>query len=175
MVVLNAGIFHSSTPVANLDMALWHKVFAINLDANFALLKTLHPLLCLSPKGGRVAVIGSKNVPAPGPGAAAYSSSKAALTQLVRVLALEWGSAGIRINILHPDAIFDTSLWTPEILEARARSYGMTVEEYKKKNILKTEITSHHVATLAAEILGPAFSKTTGAQVPIDGGNDRVI
>ena len=53
-------------------------------------------------------VIGSKNVPAPGPGAAAYSASKAALNQLARIAALEWGADGIRINTLHPNAVFDT-------------------------------------------------------------------
>src|SRR2546422_8392653 len=49
-------------------------------------------------RGGRIVVIGSKNVPAPGPGAAAYSASKAALNQLARVAALEWAKDGIRIN-----------------------------------------------------------------------------
>jgi len=41
--------------------------------------------------------------------------------------------------------------------------------------VLKTEVTSRDVAELAAELCGPLFAKTTGAQVPIDGGNDRVI
>jgi NAD(P)-dependent dehydrogenase (short-subunit alcohol dehydrogenase family) len=122
-----------------------------------------------------VVVIGSKNVPAPGPGAAAYSASKAALTQLARVAALEWAGAGVRVNTLHPDAVFDTGVWTPEVLEARARAYGMTVEEYRTKNLLHTEVRSADVAELAAELCGPLFAKTTGAQIPIDGGNDRVI
>jgi NAD(P)-dependent dehydrogenase (short-subunit alcohol dehydrogenase family) len=48
-------------------------------------------------------------------GAAAYSASKAALNQLARVAALEWGEEGIRINSLHPDAVFDTGIWTEEV------------------------------------------------------------
>ena len=134
-----------------------------------------HSLLALAPNGGRVTVIGSKNVPAPGPGAAPYSASKAALTQLARVAALEWGSDGIRVNVIHPDAVFDTAIWTDDVLKARAKSYGMTVAQYKTKNVLKTEVTSHDVARMAVEMLGPLFAKTTGAQVPVDGGNDRVI
>ena len=55
------------------------------------------------PNGGNVIVVGSKNVAAPGPGAAAYSASKAALNQLARVVALEWASSGIRVNIIHPN------------------------------------------------------------------------
>jgi NAD(P)-dependent dehydrogenase (short-subunit alcohol dehydrogenase family) len=122
-----------------------------------------------------VVVIGSKNVPAPGPGAAAYSASKAALTQLARVAALEWAGEGIRVNTLHPDAVFDTGVWTPEVLEARARAYGLTVDAYKRKNLLRTEVRAADVAELAAELCGPLFAKTTGAQIPVDGGNDRVI
>jgi enoyl-[acyl-carrier-protein] reductase (NADH) len=60
-------------------------------------------------------------------------------------------------------------------LTTRAAHYGMTVEGYKRKNLLKTEITSKDVAELAAELCGPLFAKTTGAQIPVDGGNDRVI
>ena len=175
MLILNAGLFPSGTRIESLAMAEWHKVMRVNLDANLALLREAHPLLKLAPNGGRVAVIGSKNVPAPGPGAAAYSASKAALTQLARVAALEWASDGIRLNTLHPDAVFDTAIWTEDVLKARAAHYGMTVEGYKRKNLLKTEITSRDVAELAAELCGPLFAKTTGAQIPVDGGSDRVI
>lgn len=147
----------------------------VNLDANLTLMRECHPLLRLAPRGGRVVVIGSKNVPAPGPGAAAYSASKAALNQLARVAALEWGGDGIRVNTLHPHGVFDTAIWTEEVLAARARHYALTVEEYKRNNLLKVEVSSHDVAELAAEMCGPLFAKTTGAQVPVDGGSDRVI
>ena len=153
----------------------WDRVLRVNVDANLALLREAQPLLKLAPRGGRVAVIGSKNVPAPGPGAAAYSASKAALTQLARVAALEWGADGIRVNVLHPNAVFDTGIWTEEVLRARAASYGMTIEQYKTNNVLRAEVTSRDVAELAAELCGPLFAKTTGAQIPVDGGNERVI
>ena len=175
MLVLNAGIFPKATPLSALSTAAWRQVMQINLDANLALLREAHPLLKLAPNGGRVVVIGSKNMPAPGPGVAAYSASKAALQQLARVAALEWGADKIRINTIHPNAVFDTGLWTEEVLAARARSYGVSVEEYKTKNILGVEVRSQDVAELAAEMCGPVFAKTTGAQVPVDGGTDRVI
>ena len=175
MLVLNAGVFPGGRRVAELPDEEWQRVLSVNLDANLSLLREAHPLLRLAPRGGRVAVVGSKNVPAPGPGAAAYSASKAALTQLARVAALEWGAEGIRVNVLHPDAVFDTAIWTPEVLEARARAYGMTVEQYKRKNVLRTEVHAADVAELAAEVCGPLFARTTGAQIPVDGGNDRVI
>ena len=79
------------------------------------------------------------------------------------------------MNTLHPNAVFDTGIWTDDVLKARAASYRMSVEEYKRNNILKTEVRSSDVGELAAELCGPVFSKTTGAQIPIDGGNERVI
>ena len=175
MLILNAGMFPGGSRISELEDDLWRKVMAVNLDANLCLMRESHPLLKLAPNGGRVVVIGSKNVPAPGPGAAAYSASKAALNQLARIAALEWGGDNIRINSLHPDAVFDTGIWSDEVLQSRAAHYGMSITEYKTKNILKTEICSHDVAELAAELCGPLFAKTTGAQLPIDGGNDRVI
>jgi rhamnose utilization protein RhaD (predicted bifunctional aldolase and dehydrogenase)/NAD(P)-dependent dehydrogenase (short-subunit alcohol dehydrogenase family) len=175
MLVLNAGIFPGGRKIEALPDEEWRRVLRVNLDANLSLLRETHPLLSRAPRGGRVVVVGSKNVPAPGPGAAAYSASKAALTQLARVAALEWAANGVRVNTLHPDAVFDTGIWTPEVLEARAKSYGMTVEQYKTKNLLHTEVRSADVAELAAELCGPLFAKTTGAQIPIDGGNERVI
>ena len=175
MVVLNAGIFPGGKTVAELDTDEWRKVFSINLDANLILLREVYPLLKLAPDKGRVVIIGSKNVPAPGPGAASYSASKAALNQLMRVLAMEWGNDGIRLNTLHPNAVFDTGIWTDEVLQARAKHYGLSVKEYKTNNIMKVEVSSVDVAELAAEMCGALFSKTTAAQVPVDGGNDRVI
>jgi NAD(P)-dependent dehydrogenase (short-subunit alcohol dehydrogenase family) len=175
MLILNAGIFPPGCRIEALTTAEWQKVLRINLDSNLVLMREAHALLKLAPRGGRVVVIGSKNVPAPGPGAAAYSASKAALNQLARVAALEWGADNIRINSLHPNAVFDTGIWTDEVLAARAKHYGLTVEQYKKNNVLKTEVTSRDVAELAAEMCGPLFAKTTAAQVPVDGGNERVI
>jgi NAD(P)-dependent dehydrogenase (short-subunit alcohol dehydrogenase family)/ribulose-5-phosphate 4-epimerase/fuculose-1-phosphate aldolase len=175
MLILNAGVFPPGRRIADLDNSEWQRVMSINLDANLSLMREAHPLLKRAPRGGRVVVIGSKNVPAPGPGAAAYSASKAALNQLARVAALEWGSDNIRVNSLHPNAVFDTGLWNEDVVQARATHYGLSVEQYKTNNVLKVEVSSHDVAELAAEMCGALFGKTTGAQVPVDGGNDRVI
>jgi rhamnose utilization protein RhaD (predicted bifunctional aldolase and dehydrogenase)/NAD(P)-dependent dehydrogenase (short-subunit alcohol dehydrogenase family) len=175
MLILNAGIFPRSCPVENLTLETWRKVMAVNLDANLVLMRECYPYLKLASNSGRVVIIGSKNVPAPGPGAAAYSASKAALNQLIRVAALEWGQAGIRLNSVHPNGVFDTGIWTEEVLQSRADHYGLTVEEYKKNNVLKVEVSSHAVAELAIEMCGDLFAKTTAAQIPIDGGNERVI
>jgi len=175
MIVLNAGIFPEGKQVSELSTIEWNKVFSINLNSNLTLLREVYPLLKMAPNKGRVVVIGSKNVPAPGPGAAAYSASKAALNQLMRVLSMEWGGDGIRLNALHPNAVFDTGIWTDEVLKSRAEHYGLTIEKYKTNNLLGVEVKSIDVSELAAELCGSLFSKTTAAQIPVDGGNERVI
>ena len=175
ILVLCAGVFPASQPVATLDAETWRSTFSINLDANLELMRLAHPWLAQAPGGGRVLIIGSKNVPAPGPGAAAYSASKAALTQLARISALEWGNDGIRVNVVHPNAVFDTGIWSEDVIRQRADQYGISVDEYRRNNVLRTEIGSADVARLVTVMCGDAFAKTTGAQVPIDGGNERVI
>jgi len=175
MLVLNAGIFPASSPVQSLPTDAWRRAMTVNVEAGLLVLQAAHPLLKLAPRGGRVVVIGSKNVPAPGPGAAAYSASKAALNQLARVAALEWAKDGIRINTIHPNAVYDTALWTDEVLASRARAYNLTVEQYKRNNLLETEVSSKDVAEMAAEMCGPLFSKTTAAQVPVDGGTEKLV
>lgn len=175
ILVLSAGVFPPSSPISALSAADWSGTFAVNADGALTAMRAAYPYLRLAPRGGRVVVIASKNVPAPGPGAAAYSASKAALTQLARVAALEWGADKIRVNMLHPNAVFDTGLWTEEVIAQRAASYGISPAEYRSRNVLGTEINSADVAALAVAMCGKLFAKVTGAQVPVDGGNERVI
>ncbi len=174
IVVANAGIFPASANIDALEDDTWHKTLDINLTSQMYLFRAAAPYLRLG-LDPAIVVVASKNVAAPGPGAAAYSASKAAMTQLARVAALELGPSGVRVNLVHPHAVMDTALWTPDILQSRAQHYGMSVDQYKRNNLLKVEVKSKDVAELVAAMAGPLFAKTTGAQVPIDGGSDRII
>ena len=174
IVVSNAGIFTPSENLDSLSESNWEKSMDINLTSHQKLIKETAPFLKLGVESA-IVMVASKNFPAPGKGAAAYSVAKAGQTQLARIAALELGEYGVRVNTLHPHAVFDTSLWTDEVLANRARAYGMSVDEYKTNNVLKTEIKSTNVADLVCAMAGSAFAKTTGSQVAIDGGSDRII
>lgn len=174
MLVVAAGIFPESAPLATLDDSLWERSMTVNATAVARALRATHPLLALAPRGGRVVLVSTKNVAAPGPGAAAYSASKTAAAQLARIAALEWAVDGIRVNHVEPDAVFDTAIWTPELLAERASRYGLTVAEYRTRNLLGVEVTSAMVAD-AVVALCAGFPATTGAHITVDGGNDRVI
>ena len=174
IVVSNAGIFTAGAYLEDMEQNNWERSMAVNLTSHQVLLKHAIPFV----KKGidpTIIFIGSRNVNAPGAGAASYSCAKAALTQLCRVAALELAPEGVRVNIIHPDAVFDTKLWTKEALERSAERYGITVEQYKKRNLMKTEITSRSVGNTVVALASDAFAKTTGAQIPVDGGNDRII
>ncbi|GAB2569626.1 bifunctional aldolase/short-chain dehydrogenase [Leucobacter ruminantium] len=175
MLVPAAGVFAASAPITDLDEAAWRLSMSVNVDGLFSLFRAAKPYLALAPNGGRVVLIASKNVPAPGPGAAAYSASKAAATQLARVAALEWAEVGIRVNMVNPDAVFDTGLWTPELLAERAAKYGLSIDEYKRRNLLRTEVTSRQVAHVVRDLFHGHYAATTGAQIPVDGGSDRIV
>ena len=174
IVISNAGTFPPSQPIAELDEETWTRTLDVNVSGHLRVLRAAAPYLerGVSPS---VLVVASKNVPAPGPGAAAYSASKAALTQLARVAALEMGPKGVRVNMLHPDKIFDTELWTEEKIRLRAAHYGLSVEAYKRSNLLGLEVVSADVAKIACALVSETFRATTGAQIAVDGGNDRVI
>lgn len=174
ILVSNAGIFTAGANFEDMDPVNWAKSMEVNLTSHMRLLQSCVPFLKLGVDPTAI-FVGSRNVKAPGAGAGSYSCAKAAVTQLVRVAALELAPAGVRVNIIHPDAVFDTELWTPEALARSAQRYGVTVEEYKTRNLMKTEIKSADVAGMVCGMAGALFAKTTGAQIPVDGGNDRVI
>jgi rhamnose utilization protein RhaD (predicted bifunctional aldolase and dehydrogenase)/NAD(P)-dependent dehydrogenase (short-subunit alcohol dehydrogenase family) len=174
IVVSNAGIFTAGQYLEDLEQGNWDKALAVNLTSAQKLMRETIPYLKLGVDSSFI-FVGSRNVKAPGPGAASYSCSKAALTQLCRVASLELAPNKVRVNIIHPDAVFDTKLWTPEALQRSAERYGMTVEEYKTKNLMKVEIKSKDIGNMVSAMASPLFLKVTGAQIPVDGGNDRVI
>jgi NAD(P)-dependent dehydrogenase (short-subunit alcohol dehydrogenase family) len=174
ILVSNAGI---ALPAAihDLPLADWERSFAINATGHFLVARAAVRLLRRQGLGGSIVFVATKNVPAPGKDFGAYSAAKAAETQLARVLAIENGEAGIRVNILHPDAVFrGTNLWSREVREQRARVHGIAVDEiedfYRKRNMLQVAVTPEDVAEAALFFASDRSSRTTGATLAVDGG-----
>lgn len=103
ILVGNAGLLGSLGPVAMSDAKLWHKVFNVNVHANYQLIRTLDPLLRGSDAGRAIFVTSSvaqKVVPNWG----AYAASKAALEQMVKTYATEVAHSPLKVNIVDPGA-----------------------------------------------------------------------
>ncbi|MHC4958417.1 MAG: bifunctional aldolase/short-chain dehydrogenase [Planctomycetota bacterium] len=174
IVVSNAGIARPA-PVEQLDLAEWEKSFAVNARGHFLVARAALRVLRSQALGGSIVFNASKNVLAPGKGFAAYSASKAAQAQLAKVLALEAAPIGVRVNVLHPDAVFaGTRLWTPEMRAERARSHNVPVEKleefYARRNLLKRPVRPIDVAEAALFFASERSSRTTGACLTVDGG-----
>jgi NAD(P)-dependent dehydrogenase (short-subunit alcohol dehydrogenase family) len=97
------------------------------------------------------------------------------MIQLMRIAALEGGSAQIRANALNPDAVFDNSkLWEGGVREQRAEQHGVAPEKledfYASRNILKAHVRGIDVARSAAFLLSDDSSRTTGSVIAVDGG-----
>ena len=174
VVVSNAGIAHVS-PVERLERADWDRTMTINATGHFLVSREAVRLLKMQGTGGSIVVIGSKNVLAPGKDFGAYSASKAAQVQLARVLAIEAGADRIRVNIVHPDAVFqDSGLWSDEVRQERARAHGIPPEGleefYRKRNLLGEKVTAEDVAEAVLWLASDRSLKTTGCILTVDGG-----
>jgi rhamnose utilization protein RhaD (predicted bifunctional aldolase and dehydrogenase)/NAD(P)-dependent dehydrogenase (short-subunit alcohol dehydrogenase family) len=174
ILVSNAGIFSSSANLESIDDKKWKLDLDINLATHHRILRECIPYLKLGIDPA-IIFMGSRNVGAPGPGAGTYTIAKSGLTQMSRLAAIELSKYNIRVNTVHPDCVYDTDVWSDKILKVRAKQYGLSVSEYKRRNLLKTDVSSADVAELVAFLASTKSSKTTGAQIPIDGGNDRII
>jgi NAD(P)-dependent dehydrogenase (short-subunit alcohol dehydrogenase family) len=125
-------------------------------------------ILTAQKTGGCLLFNVSKQAVSPGPNFGPYGLPKAATLALMRQYALEYGSAGIRANAVNADGIRG-GLLTPEMIAARAASYGMTEAQYMGRNLLGHEVTA---ADVAQAFLSLALARsTTGAFLTVDGGN----
>jgi rhamnulose-1-phosphate aldolase/alcohol dehydrogenase len=173
VVVSNAGIAHCA-PIERLELRDWERSLAVNSTGHFLVTRAALRLFRRQAIGGSMVFVATKNVTSPGKDFAAYSASKAAEAQLARVAAIEGAEIGVRVNVVNPDAIFGTGLWSPEIREQRARAHGIDpaqVEEfYRKRNLLGVEVRAEDVAEAVLFLATDRSSRTTGAMIAVDGG-----
>ncbi len=174
IVVSNAGIA-CSAPVERLSLANWNRSFKVNATGHFLVCRESMRVFKRQGLGGSIVAVASKNVVSPGKDFGAYSASKAAQAQLARILAIEGAAIGVRVNMVNPDGIFESSgLWSPEMRQERARAYGIPVEQieefYAGRNLLKTKVKAIDVADAVLFLASARAAKTTGAMIPVDGG-----
>jgi NAD(P)-dependent dehydrogenase (short-subunit alcohol dehydrogenase family) len=100
----NAGTLGTLGPLGHTDAKVWNRVMDVNLHANFRLIRTLEPLLRLSP-AGRIICTSSGLAQLPLAYWAAYCVSKAALEMMVRVYASETEKTNIRANLVDPGLV----------------------------------------------------------------------
>lgn len=104
ILIGNAGVLGKLTPLGHLEPKVWDEVMAINVTANWRLIRSLDPLLQRSDAGRAVFVSSGAARKCPAYWGA-YSVSKAALEALVKTYAAENQSTQVRANLLNPGPI----------------------------------------------------------------------
>jgi NAD(P)-dependent dehydrogenase (short-subunit alcohol dehydrogenase family) len=142
VLVGNAGVGGPLSPLGHVEPKAWDEVMAVNLTANWQLIRCLDPLLKLS-DAGRIVFVSSSAAHNCRAYWGPYSVSKAALDVLARTYAAETVSTRVRVNLFNPGPT-----------RTRMRAQAMPGEDPM------TLVTPEQVAEKLVELCLPGFSET---------------
>ncbi len=173
-VVNNAGL-SLSRPLTETTVDDWNLQHDVLARGSFLVSRESARIMIDQGLGGDVIYVTSKNASFAGPANIAYSAAKADQAHQVRLLAVELGDEGIRVNGVAPDGVVQGSGifaggWGAE----RAAVYGVEEEDlgafYAQRTLLKREVIPHDVAKAISALASDEFGRTTGTVVPVDSG-----
>ncbi len=179
ILVSNAGIA-SSAPVEDTTLELWNRNMDILSTGYFLVSREAFKVMRVQDMGGSIVFVASKNGLAASPNASAYCTAKASEIHLARCLALEGAEAGIRVNVVNPDAVLRGSkIWEGEWLEQRASTYGTDKkgleDMYRNRSMLKRSVLPEDIAEACYFFAAEASSKSTGNILNVDAGNSQAF
>jgi rhamnulose-1-phosphate aldolase len=174
IVVNNAGV-SLSKPLLETTERDWDFQHDIMAKGSFLVSKATARVLIEQGMGGDVIYIASKNSVFAGPNNIAYSATKADQAHQVRLLAVELGEHGVKVNGINPDGVVRGSgIFASGWGANRAKTYGIPEEDlgkfYAQRTILKREVLPETVASAVSVLTGPDLSHTTGLHIPVDAG-----
>jgi NAD(P)-dependent dehydrogenase (short-subunit alcohol dehydrogenase family) len=146
------GGFAGGQTVADTDDATFQRMFDMNLNSAFHMLRAAIPHMRKA-GAGRIIAVGSRAAEAPSPTVGAYSASKAALVSLIRTVVLENKDAGITANVILPGTMDTTA--------NRKAMPSADVSQW---------VQPASVASLIVWLAGDAGKDVTGAAIPVYGG-----
>jgi rhamnulose-1-phosphate aldolase len=174
LVVNNAGV-SLSKPLLETTERDWDFQHNIMAKGSFLVSKATARVLIEQQLGGDIVYIASKNSVFAGPNNIAYSATKADQAHQVRLLAVELGEHGVRVNGINPDGVVRGSgIFASGWGANRAKTYGIAEDKlgefYAQRTILKREVLPETVANAVSVLTGPDLSHTTGMHIPVDAG-----
>ena len=174
LVVNNAGL-SLSKPLLETTEADWNLQHDVMAKGSFLVSKAAARVLIDQGLGGDIIYISSKNSVFAGPNNIAYSATKADQAHQVRLLAVELGEYGVRVNGINPDGVVRGSgIFASGWGANRAATYGVEEKDlgkfYANRTILKREVVPENVADAVYVLTGTELSRTTGLHIPVDSG-----
>ena len=170
--LVHAAGISAAAPLVDTTFAEWRRVLETNLDGTFLAIK--HGIRAMQVGGGAIVIIGSASGIRPAAGAAAYSTSKAAVSMLVRAAAKECRESKlpIRINVVSPAGV-KTPMWrTMPFFQDLVRQHGSEDAAFAN---MEADVSSRfaepeEVAQCVLFLVSDAAEHVTGVELPVDGG-----
>ena len=158
----NAGMAMNK-PALDLTEEEWRRTLDLNLTGVFLTAQAAGRRM-VAQKSGLILVTSSIYGLTAGANRAAYTATKAAVANLVRTLAVEWGPLGIRVNAISPGYV------ETDMLLALAQRGTLSLEALKARTPLPRLGRPADIAAMAAFLGSPGAAWINGAVVPVDGG-----
>lgn len=166
VVCNNAGIELShAPPLEEVTDEEWESIFRVNVAGMFRVCRATLPFM---PDGGAIVNLGSMNSFVAWPDDVPYTTSKGAVLQFSRALAVDLAARNIRVNCVCP-GIIDTPM-TRSFITA-AGDPDAVLAEYKAVAPLRRMGTSREVANCVVFLASEEASFVTGAALLVDGGS----
>jgi NAD(P)-dependent dehydrogenase (short-subunit alcohol dehydrogenase family) len=170
VVVANAGIVPPWARTSEIELDVWEKVFAINTRG--VMLTIREAVRVMNPHGGSIVAMSSLNGWRGDAHIAAYAASKHAVVGLVRSVAQDVGSLGIRVNAVGPGPIATDALL--KRMSSRSTTTGLDIDaalhRAGESTALGRMATATEVADAVLFLASDMASGITGQLLPVDAG-----
>ena len=183
-ILINTAAIFPSSPDGTINDALWALTLEVNVTSNYMLTDEAEPLFKAQGLDGSIVLTSSANAVVAKKGSEAYDVSKAALSHLVRELAVTY-SPNIRVNGISPATVVKGSTMFPrDRVIASLKKYNLPCDEtlnddglrnelakfYAKRTLTHVPIDPKDCAQAIMFLAGPLTPCTTGHIIPVDGG-----
>lgn len=174
ILVNNAGVFDGlGVPLHEFTTDMWRRVTSVNLDGVFFCARAAARLMIAAGKGGRIINISSTQATAPG-GGIAYDGTKAAIIQMSRSMALDFGAHRINVNTIAPGPIWSEPGPAPDLRGAPLLPFDSPGAQSINRHL--ANLPQDHwgvpldVGKAAVFLASSMGDRVTGALLHVDGG-----